>query len=404
MNTLPHLLLTHPLARADIVRADGARLCDSTGRQYLDFESGIWCTSLGHNHPSINRCIEKQLKEVAHLGIHFLSPTADRAAAELLNITTLKDGKALFLSSGSEAVELGIRLARICSGKFHLITFTRSYLGAYGAAGRNNKTDSWVQVDIDECLRCTEDNCTDSCPQLKNINFDRLAAFVMEPVLASGGIIIPPKKVVQYLAAQTKKGGGFVVDDEVTTGLGRTGRWLGSEHCQIRPDIIVFGKTLGNGYPISAVAMSSAIADQIQKSGLYYYQSHQNDPLGCAVAGEVVRTLTKEKLVERAETLGEYMQTRLHLLKDEFEIIKDVRGVGLMAGMEIKPEYAGTGGTVDTIAEMMLEKGFIIGTKSGINILRFFPPYIISKKDIDGMVESLSDILKDKCREGRENV
>jgi len=394
MNTLPHILLTHPLAAADIVRAEGVWLYDKAGKRYIDFESGIWCTSLGHNHPRINACIEKHLKEVVHLGTRFLSPTADMAARELLDITPLKNGRAIFLSSGSEAVELGIRLARICSGKFQLATFTRSYLGAYGAAKMDNNRDNWIRIDIDECLRCTKESCTDSCVQLKNIDFKEMAAFVMEPVQASGGIIIPPKKVVQYLADQIKNGGGYIVDDEVTAGLGRTGRWLGIEHFDIKPDIIVFGKTLGNGYPVSAVAMSSEIAQKIESSNFYYYQSHQNDPLGCAVAREVIRTLHDENLISRSEIIGDYMRRQLRSIENKHKIIKDVRGIGLMAGIEINPDYCKGNLTIDTIAEKMLDRGFITGTKPQINILRFFPPYVIKETDIDDMIENLTGVLR----------
>lgn len=315
MSLLPHILGCHPIAKTDIVRGEGVNLYDRHGKKFVDFEAGIWCAALGYDNPQINSCIHDMLKRVIHLGPQFTSSLAEEAAVELLSHTPFKDGKVVFLSSGSEAVELSIILSLLLTEKTNLLTFDRSYLGAYGIAGYGGEERLWIKIDIDACLKCTDDECVLSCPCLSQVNFDNTAAFVLEPVLASGGIIIPPPKVVQLLSKEVTRAGGVIVANEVTTGLGRTGKWLGIEHFDVTPDICAFGKTLGNGYPVSAVAMRKSAGEKLEEIGFKYVQSHQNDPLGCAIAKEVVTILNDYDLIGVSRQKGEFLRRSLQEIK-----------------------------------------------------------------------------------------
>jgi len=369
------LLPFHPIVKTDIVRAEGCRLYDGSGRTLLDFEAGMWCTALGHSHPRVAQRLSAQAAAVANLGPRLTSNLADQAAAALLARTPFPDGQAVFLSSGSEAVELGTRIAQRVTGRSSLLAFSRSYLSAYGDAGHSSGSH-WLPVDLER-------------PDLSQVNVQEVAALVMEPVQASGGIIVPPAAAVAMVAEQVRAAGGLVVIDEVTTGLGRTGRWLGIEHLPVEPDILAFGKALGNGYPVSAVAARRSVAEAFGQVAFGYVQSHQNDPLGCAVALEVLAVLESEGLIQRAAETGAYLGQALQRLAAAHPCVVEARGIGLMWGLELRltPEQ------VEQIWVEMLERGFHLGVKAPRFLLRFLPPLVITPAEIDAMAEALDQVL-----------
>jgi acetylornithine/N-succinyldiaminopimelate aminotransferase len=394
MELLPHVLQCHPIVGDDFVRAAGVFLYDNSGRGYIDFESGIWCTALGHSHPRISECMTSQMHNIIHLAPQYTSKLAEEAAQALLRHTPYPDGKAIFLSSGSEAVEFAIRLATLYTGRTNISTFSRSYFGAYGRNERYN----WTEIDLDVCLECQREACDFSCDQLKRLPETSLAAFVLEPVLGSGGVIIPPAKAVRFLSKTVADSGGLLVANEVTTGLGRTGQWLGVDHFDLSPDIIAFGKILGNGYPISAVAVKKSIANRIEESGFQYIQSHQNDPLGCAIAKEVIAVLEQDDLVSRSRRLGEYFKKRLQETAGQLDAVSQVRGTGLMLGLQLKPECFESSHEIEEIAAEMRYHGYVIGIKPQLFLLRFMPPFIIDEDLISGMCSYLIEVLDKRCK------
>jgi len=248
-------LKTHPVVKTNIIKAKGIYLFDSSGRRYLDFESGIWCASLGHCHQRLNRQIIKQLNKVMHLGPRFTNFLAERAAASILEHLRWKQGKVIFLSSGSEAVEFALNISQLATGRSKILGFSESYLSAYGIAGRLNAAPSFSTIGLSPCLHCRKPSCTDDCDELRKIDYRNVSAFILEPGCSGGRILFPPMKLVKHIKEKTRAAGGLIIVDEVTTGLGRTGRWFGFEDYQIKPDAVVLGKTLGNGYPVSAVAL-----------------------------------------------------------------------------------------------------------------------------------------------------
>jgi acetylornithine aminotransferase len=183
----------------------------------------------------------------------------------------------------------------------------------------------------------------------------------------------------------------LVVVDEVTTGMGRTGAWYGFEHYGLRPDVVALGKGLGNGYPVSAVAMTGDVALTLEESGFHYAQSHQNDPLGCAVTREVIRVLREEGLVERSERVGRRFLGELERLAERHDAIAEVRGRGLMIAMELVSD--GEGLAALPVYHALLERGFIVGCKPAANLLRFYPPLIIGEEEIAGLVAALDSVL-----------
>jgi len=296
--------------KTDIVRAQDCYLYDSKDKRYLDLESGVWCTALGHNNKRINKTFIKQLQLVSHLGYRYTNPIVDNAAKSILETIKMSEGKCVFLSSGSEVVEFAVQSAKRIIEQNMLITLSDSYLSAYGSASEKS-SDEWYCFDWSRCNKCTNlEKCNLNCEYLNEIPIERIGALIFEPGNASGLVKLPPKQLITTLESMVKEQGGLIIIDEVTTGIGRTGKWYGFEHYNIKPDIVAIGKGLGNGYPVSAVVMSQKVAQELETHHFHYAQSHQNDPLGCAIASEVIATIEDNRLVDRSYYLG------IKLLKD----------------------------------------------------------------------------------------
>ena len=382
---MDHIIQCHDIVKTDFVRGENCYLYDSQGRQFVDFESGIWSTTLGHAHPRINQVIESQMGKLMHLGTRYPSEIADKAALELLNILGIERGKCTFLSSGSEAVEFAAQSARIITDKPRLLTFTNSYLAAYGSAG-GKKAEEWSVLDWSEWEPEKTGAYFDTIP------FEEIGAFVFEPGGSGSGFVkFPPNELIQEISHRVKETGGLLVINEVTTGMGRTGKWFGFQHHDLEPDIAALGKGLGNGYPISAVAMTSECAEIIESNGFAYAQSHQNDPLGCSVAREVIFAMQDGNWVETGRELGAFFLEGLKILEEKYDVVKDARGRGMLLALEFDPHDM-----IDATwtYRKLLEQGFLVGYYSASNILRFDPSLTIEKEDIRRLLGTLDSIIE----------
>jgi acetylornithine aminotransferase len=381
---MEHLLQSHKITKTDFIRGQGCHLYDEQGKEYLDFESGCWSTALGHSHPRINQVMEAQIKQVVHLGTYYPNRLAEDAATAVLEIVGMNDGKCVFLSSGSEAVEFAVQAARRITGKHLLLTFSNSYLAAYGSAGRKS-ADEWCLFDWSASTEAEQ------LERLNEIPFEKIGAFVFEPGGSGSAFVrFPPKELVQLLARRVKQEGGLLIANEITTGLGRTGKWFGFQHYDYQPDIVSIGKGLGNGYPVSAIAMQQELAEKLEHGGFYYVQSHQNDPLGCAIAKEVIAIFREENWVEKGNQTGLYFLEGLKWLEEKYEIVKEARGRGMLLGLAFQP-HASFSATTAYFA--LLEKGFLAGFSPVGNLLRFDPALVIGKDEIDLLSKGLEQIF-----------
>jgi len=375
-----------------MVRGRDCYLFDGHGKRYIDFEAGVWCVGLGHSHPRVNEAICTQIEHITHVGYRYTNALVEEAAQETLNTVAFPDGKCIFLSSGSEAVEFGVQIARRVTGQPLLLTLSDSYLAAYGSAGRKNP-DEWHSFDWSVCVACPHSNgCNPGCSHLMAIPFERIGGLVFEPGSSSGLVKFPPTQLVTTLASAVKQGRGLVVVDEVTTGLGRTGTWYGFQHYALQPDVIALGKGLGNGYPVSAVLMTHDVADSLEKGAFRYAQSHQNDPLACAIAREVVTVIQEEGLVERSNRVGAHFLHELRRLSERHDLVKNVRGRGLMIAMEFDGDHRHF--SLSSVHRELLKRGFLVGFKHAANLLRFYPPLTIGEEDVAQLLEHLNHILE----------
>jgi acetylornithine/N-succinyldiaminopimelate aminotransferase len=387
---MKHILKCHDFIKDDIVRGDNCYLYDKNNKRYVDFESGIWCTVVGHNNPRINKKITEQINKVTHLGYRFTNYVAEEAAISLLDTVSEKDGKCVFLSSGTEAVEFGITIAKLITGRDSLLALSDSYMGAYGSAGM--KYGEWIEIDLDKCLKCQETQCLRDCENLKKINMREIAAFMFEPGSRSGKVIFPPQKLIDLVAREVRNSNGLIVANEVTTGFGRTGKWYGYNHYDIRPDIIAIGKGLGNGYPVSAVVMKNEIGRELENGKFRYVQSHQNDPLGCAIANEIIKIIREDDLVNRSYKLSNKFIGLLKELRNRFSFVKEVRGRGLMIAVEFSKSNDNF--NVELVFNEMLKKGFIIGVDPRADLMRFLPALTIEESEIGSMLDNLNAFLE----------
>lgn len=386
---LEHILVCHPIIKADIIRGENTNLYSRDGKKIIDFESGMWCTALGHSNTRINTVMIEQLKRIMNTHYKLTCDIAEVLAINLLQRFHFQDGKAVFLSSGSEAVELSMRISKLVSEKSKVLTFSTSYLSAFSNKSIPRDKNLWIEIDFLQCSNCQNKECTNKCSILEDIGFEDVSTFILEPGSSSGRVIFPPYKLVKFLADEVKKFGGSIVINEVTTGLGRTGKWFGYNYYDLKPDIVALGKSLGNGYPISAVVMSKKIAEQIETIKFHYAQSHQNDPLGCAIANEVINIMKEEKRIEHSKNTGEFFIKQLKDIQDSSPVVKDVRGRGLMLALELN-----INNVTEIIAEKMLKKGYFIGTTPAWNVLRFYPALTISENDILSMCETLKYVIR----------
>lgn len=354
-------------------RSRGCYLYDTQGNRYIDFEAGVWCENLGHNNEQINKSIEKQIRKSIHIGYHFKTRPAEVLSRELQRLIGYTNGASVFLSSGSEAVILAITLAQHLTMRKKVLKIDNTFISSFGIGKIGHDNDSLVNV---------KNNNSDL---LENIDFREIAAFVLETGGASIDIVrFPDYKFIKQLVELARKNGCLIIADEVTTGMGRMGKWFGFQYYDLMPDIVVTGKALGNGFPISGITINSEVSKGFEQNSFKYAQSHQNDPLGCTIGLEVIKIIENNNLVEKANKTGEYFMNRLESIRAKYsDIIEDVRGRGLMLALEFAPDFKGK-----KIKDFLFKNGFVVGFKR--NTLRFIPPLIIKKRDIDIIIETIS--------------
>ena len=359
-----------------VIKSKGCYQYDADGKTYIDFESGVWCTNIGHNHERMIHAMESQLNESIHHGYRFSNYQAEDLSQKLLQLAGFNTGSSVFLSSGSEAVNLAITIARHLTKRKKVLKIEDTYLSAYGFGRIAEENDLLVSVKFNDS------------EAIENIDFTEISALVLETGAASiAPVRFPNDDFVKKLVETSIQNKCYIIAEEVTTGMGRTGKWFGFQHYDIIPNMVVTGKGLGNGYPISAVTMDMQTTKAFEAEPFRYAQSHQNDPLGCAVAMEVIKIIEDECLIQKCNETGCYFKEKLEQIKiNHHSKIKEIRARGLMLAIEFESNVDG-----EKIADCLFDKGFIVGCKA--NALRFLPPLVIHKTDIDRMIQQLNELL-----------
>ncbi|UCG52450.1 MAG: aspartate aminotransferase family protein [Candidatus Latescibacterota bacterium] len=375
----------------NMVRADNCHLYDSDGKKYIDLESGVWCTSVGHGNSRILRVLMEQSKRISHAGFVYSSRIVEDSAKEILSLVGFDGGRCVFLCSGSEAVEYGVRVAQTICERPLLMTMTDSYFGAYGSASKKEENE-WFCFDWEGCTDCpVSKSCDEDCERWAAIPRDRIGGFLFEPGSSSGLVRFPPVKLIQSIVRTLKENDGLILANEVTTGVGRTGAWFGYQHYGISPDVVAMGKGIGNGYPVSVTAFAPGAIGRLPDEPVKYAQSHQNDPLGAAVAREVIRIVEEEGLIERSRNIGAVLADGLEGIRTRTCKIEEVRARGMMIALEMKDDAEGS--FADRTQRELAHRGFVLARRPGLNVLRIDPPLTIEQGDIERFLETLEDVL-----------
>ncbi|VDC19896.1 aspartate aminotransferase family protein [Pseudogemmobacter humi] len=337
-----------------IQRASGSHLYDADGRAILDFTSGQMSMLVGHNHPRITETIQRQAAETVHLFSGMLSWPVVSFAQRLAGLAPGLD-RVLLLSTGAESNEAAIRMAKLVTGKHEIVAFSKSWHGMTNAAasatysaGRkgygpvavgslaipapNTYRPRFLDSDGNLDWRTELD---DSFAMVDAQSTGSLAAFIAEPILSSGGILELPPGYLAALKEKCRERGMLLILDEAQTGLGRTGDMFAFQRDGVTPDILTLSKTIGAGLPLAAVLTSAEIEERAHERGFLFYTTHVSDPLPAAVGLTVLDIVEEEQLVARARRMGALLFEGLNALKQRFDCVGDVRGRGMMAGVEI---------------------------------------------------------------------
>ena len=378
---MKHTLITHPHSdQVQITSSLGNYYIDDKGNKILDMESGIWCASLGHNHPEILEVIKDQYKSLSHIGKRLLPESIDEVSKKLLEISKM-NGKCMFLNTGSEAIELSIMLASESLSSPKIIGLKNNYVTAFGKGSSYD-----ITIDIDPYLKNANNN---SDYKAIRDQIEEGSIFIFDPFCFSRQILIPPKEVIETIVREVQKKNGIVIIDEITTGMGRCGKWFGFHYFDIEPDLVVLGKSIGNGYPVSAILTNKLMAAKIELADFMHYQSHQNDPLGYFIAAKVVDIIEKQDLLSEIAEKASYLRELFKQHIDPLKIVKEVRSIGLMTGVQIDNSV-----DVVKIFNNMLLKNIFVGASSGTNTINLFPPYTITKEEINNCCKTLKECLE----------
>ena len=365
----------------------GSYLFTNKGERYLDALSGIGVCCLGHSHKDITKVIADQSRKLIHVSNLFNIKNQELLANKLCKIS--KMNSAFFCNSGSEANEAAIKLARLHSNNKKLknakiIMFNRSWHGrtiATLSATGNDSVQKGFKPLLGGFIKCEFNNIESVKKSIKKYN---VSAVMLETIQGEGGIRLADKKFLKELRDITIKKDILLIVDEVQTGMGRTGKWFSYQHSNIKPDIVTCAKGLGNGVPIGACLGNKKV------SKLFTPGSHGStfggNPLVCAVSSKVIDVIDKYDLCNQSEIIGDYLVSEIKEKTKKLDIIKDVRGKGLMIGIEINKKNS-------NIVKDCLDKKLILNLTSE-NVIRLLPPLITKKTQADFIVKTLYEVLK----------
>ncbi len=421
--TSPSYTRVYPLV---VERGLGAMIEDVDGNRFLDFTAGIAVCSTGHCHPRVVAAIQEQAAKLLHMsGTDFYYPVQGELAERLATLAPGATPKRVqFTNSGTEAVEAAFKLARYATGRNHVISMLGAFHGR--TMGALSLTGSKViqrkgfgplvpgvtHVDFANCYQCAlRDTCTgpvrDCCLKTisqieelfrRTVPANEVAAVIVEPIQGEGGYVVPPREFLPALRDLTERHGILLIADEVQSGMGRTGKMFAMEHFGVAADIVCVAKGIASGLPLGAMIARS---DLMTWPPGAHASTFGGNPVACVAAMETI-DLLEEELMENASLVGDYLQWKLRGLMGKHEMIGDVRGIGLMVGMELvkdRTTRVPAARTKEAVIQGCFRRGLLL-LGCGASTIRFCPPLVITQVDVDQAVSILDDVLSEVgCRD-----
>ena len=388
-----------------VSRAKDQYVWDADGNQYLDFFGGIVTVSVGHCNDAVNAKLHKQMDTLQHVSTVFANEPQAALAKKIASITPEgKLTKTFFTSSGTEANETATVAARCYTGSSEIVALRHSYHGRSALAMTLTAHSNWrlggvpqpgvVHAHNAYCYRCpfglTYPDCNIKCAQdvedlIRTTTSGRIAGFIAEPIQGVGGFITPPREYFGIVAGIIRKYGGIFISDEVQTAWGRTGgKWFGIEQYGVTPDVITSAKGLGNGFPIGVTIAKPEVADAMKGATI---STFGGNPMATTAGKAVLDYIEEQNLRVNAAEVGAYLRNKLHELQEKHALIGEVRGMGLMQGVELVEDRKTKAPATAAMAQLMeatRENRIMVG-KGGLygNVLRISPPLNIGKTDVD---------------------
>jgi 4-aminobutyrate aminotransferase len=403
-------------------RGEGPFLYDFEGNRYYDFVAGIATMNVGHNHPRVIAAIIEQAETLIHAAAHvgYMQPYVE-ILEKLISLAPppLDQGKGVLLNSGSEAVETAVKLARAVSGRSMVLAFMDSFHGrplgalsltASSSGFRKNMSPllgGVEHVPYPNCYQCpfghknhSREDCCGTWRDFIEMTLDKLvhpddlAAIIVEPIIGEGGYVVPPDDFLQTLREICDRAGALLIADEVQTGMGRTGKWYAVEHWNVAPDIIALGKAIGGGLPLGATLARTDLMDAWWPAA--HGSTFGGNPIACRAGLESIAIIEEENLLENAVFVGDHIQSRFKAAQKELGIIGDVRGKGLMVGVELVNQQ-GEPIAVEQVKHIIKElgKAGVVMTKCGQSALRIAPALSITRDIADEVVDIILKVLRD---------
>jgi acetylornithine/N-succinyldiaminopimelate aminotransferase len=380
-SVLANTYTRHPIL---LIRGEGTRVWDSTGKEYLDFVGGIAVCNLGHCHPKVVQALEEQAKELIHCSnLYYIGPQIE--LAQRLCEHSFGE-RVFFCNSGAEANEAAIKLARkYGDGRYEIITMENSFhgrtMGALSATGQEK-----FHKGFEPLLPGFHYVPFDDLQAVEGAIGPQTCAVMVEPIQAEGGIILPSPGYLKALRELCDQSGILLIYDEVQVGMGRTGTLFSYQHWDVPPHIMTLAKSLANGVPIGAMVATEEVANAFSPGD--HAATFGGNPLASRVGCVVIDTLLEDGILENCQEVGTYVMAGLLDLKERYPFIKDVRGKGLILGIELAFEGK-------EIVDHCLERGFLINCTAG-HVLRFLPPLIVTKEETDQLLTVLDEIFSER--------
>ena len=380
--------LIHTYNRYQIVldKGDGVRLYDTDGKEYLDFGSGIAVFALGYNNKEYNDALKAQIDKLIHTSNYFYNEPAAKAAKALTSASGMD--RVFFTNSGTEAVEGAIKLAKKYaylkdgSTDHEIIAMEHSFhgrsMGALAVTGNKHYQEAFGPMIPG--IRFAQFNNLDSVKELVN---DKTCAIIFETIQGEGGVYPAKKEFIEGVRKLCDEKGILLILDEIQCGMGRSGSMFAFQQYGVKPDIVTSAKALGCGVPIGAFMATEQVAKALVPGD--HGTTYGGNPLACAAAVEVFRLFDKLNVTDNVKNVGKYLETQLKSLVEKYDIVKAQRGMGLIQGIEL------TVNPKDVIAKC-LDNGLILFS-AGTNVIRFVPPLVITRDDVDQMMVRLKKAL-----------
>jgi len=371
-----------------IVRGDGARVWDETGREYVDCVAGIGVANVGHCHPEVVKAVQTQASRLITCNELFYNDARAQCLERLDRITPEGITRFFLCNSGTEAVEGAIKFARMATGRKHVVAAMRGYhgktLGSLSATWERKYKEPFAPL-VPDFSHVPYNNVADFIAAID----ERTAAVILEPIQGEGGVRPATAEFLQAIRADCDRKGALLIIDEIQTGFGRTGRMFACEHFGVLPDILTMAKGIAGGIPMGAIGIDQRVGE-IEK------QSHTStfggNPLACSAAVAAIDVLVGQELPRRAAEIGSYFLGRLREIRSSR--IREVRGLGLMIGIELK-DKAGP------VAQALMQEGVLV-LLAGTTVLRLLPPLVITRAQVDRVVGALAKVLTANPRAAAE--